>query len=116
MAASHFLHPVSISRKIMEESHHCALSGAGAVEFARRIDFPTCEPEDLVDEETSLKKIYTYEDYPKLVGCLFEGKLVTDTHDTVAAVALDGNGHFACATSSGNINISMIKSFDLLNG
>ncbi|CAB3989429.1 isoaspartyl peptidase L-asparaginase-like, partial [Paramuricea clavata] len=66
MGARHFSNPVSISRKIMEESYHCALSGDGALKFAEKIGFTgICEPGDLVEEETSLKHKFDYESYPE---------------------------------------------------
>jgi isoaspartyl peptidase/L-asparaginase-like protein (Ntn-hydrolase superfamily) len=39
MAARNFLNPVSISRQIMEKSPHCALTGEGALEFAKENNF-----------------------------------------------------------------------------
>jgi beta-aspartyl-peptidase (threonine type) len=111
MGARHFSNPVSISRKIMEESYHCALSGEGALKFAEKIGFTgICEPGDLVEEETSLKHKFDYESYPKFVESYFGGNTSQDPHecytyDTVSAVALDKNGHLACATSTGNIKV-----------
>jgi isoaspartyl peptidase/L-asparaginase-like protein (Ntn-hydrolase superfamily) len=124
MGARHFLHPVSLSRKIMEESHHCALSGYGAVAFAEKIGFPICEPKDLITDEIRAKaEDFTYDRYLQFVKYFFEGGPVPETgkngesgqlnctqdplssisSDTVSAVALDSKGHFACATSTGNI-------------
>ena len=49
ITARHFLHPVSIARKIMDESPHCALSGEGARKFADTLENfdGICNPEDL---------------------------------------------------------------------
>ena len=111
MGARHFSNPVSISRKIMEESYHCALSGDGALKFAKEKGFPgICEPGDLVEKETCLKKKIDYESYPEFVESYFGGKTSRDsqefyTYDTVSAVAMDENGRLACATSTGNIKV-----------
>ena len=49
ITARHFPHPVSIARKIMDESRHCALSGEGALKFANSLENfdDICNPEDL---------------------------------------------------------------------
>ncbi|CAB4009448.1 isoaspartyl peptidase L-asparaginase-like [Paramuricea clavata] len=130
MGARHFSNPVSLSRKIMEESYHCALSGEGALRFAERIGYPICDPKDLIEEEIKKRSSdlnLTYKRYSDIIKCYILGEAlpdnpenneseqpptssdaalrVRDTFDTVSAVALDSNGHFACATSTGNIEI-----------
>jgi beta-aspartyl-peptidase (threonine type) len=111
MGARHFSNPVSISRKIMEESYHCALSGDGALKFAEKIGFTEiCEPGDLIEEETSLKHKFDYESYPEFVESYFGGNTSQDpqecyTYGKVSAIALDENGRLACATSTGNIKV-----------
>ena len=103
MAARHFKNPISISRKIMEESPHCAFSADGALAFAKEKGFDTyiCEPQDLItDKAKSVKDKYKFGDFVEEV---FPGNnpCEHDNYDTVSAVALDSNGHFACATSTG---------------
>jgi beta-aspartyl-peptidase (threonine type) len=119
MGARHFSNPVSLSRKIMEESYHCALSGEGALRFAERIGFPICDPKDLIEEEIKKRSSdlnLTYKRYSDFIKCYILGEALPDNpenseseqhgpFDTVSAVALDSNGHFACATSTGNIEI-----------
>ena len=108
MGARHFSNPVSLSRKIMEKSYHCALSGEGALRFAERIGFPICDPNDLIDEEIKERtKAFTYERYCDIIKNVCDGTPVPESdpycNDSVSAVALDSNGHFACAISTGNI-------------
>ena len=97
MAASHFSNPVMLCRKIMEQTNHCAMTGEGALKFAqdKGFDHLICDPKELRHTETNLRAAKM--DLKKILGC-FQQTLV---FDTVAAVALDSNGHFACATSTG---------------
>jgi beta-aspartyl-peptidase (threonine type) len=98
----HFLNPVSLSKIIMYESLHCALSGDGALEFAQKREFPICEPDELISELAREKVNVSYENYLDYVKYYYEGKpLGEETHDTVSAVAMDANGHLACAMSTG---------------
>jgi isoaspartyl peptidase/L-asparaginase-like protein (Ntn-hydrolase superfamily) len=100
----------------MYESPHCALSGDGALEFARKKEFPICKPDDLISELAREKVNVSYENYLDYVKYYYEGKpLGEETHDTVSAVAMDteghgdtvsavamdANGHLACAMSTG---------------
>ena len=77
----------------MDETLHCALTGDGALKFAESVNFPTCEPAELISDEAESYR----EDFQNVVNHYFAG----NTHDTVTAVALDSYGHFACATSTG---------------
>ena len=97
MAASHFKNPVKLCRKIMEETNHCAFTGEGALKFAqeRGFNYLICDPEELMNEETN-KKVAGM-----TLTQILEGFRQIFVFDTVAAVALDSNGHFACATSTG---------------
>lgn len=85
----------------MYESPHCALSGDGALEFAREKGFRTCEPHQLISEVARDKVRVSYENYLNYVAYYYEGKPGEETQDTVSAVAMDANGHLACAMSTG---------------
>lgn len=81
-----FRHPVKVARRVLEDTPHLLLAGAGAEYFARQ---KACE---------------TVED-PKAYY-LVQGITATpeqlDT-GTIGAVALDVNGHLAAATSTGGL-------------
>ena len=89
ISGRHFRNPVSLAKKIMNDSPHCALTGEGALEFARDENFPICNPDQLINQKEELDKNYHM-----------------DTLDSVLAVALDVNGHLACATSTGKFGNS----------
>ena len=85
----------------MCETHHCALSGDGALEFAKSKNVQICEPSELVSQHVKAKGRTRYKRYPDSVKHLCEGRPVEEFHDTVSAVAMDVNGNLACATSTG---------------
>ena len=111
MAARRFINPVQLARKVMDDGVHCALSGDGALEFAREIGFTIYDPKELkgenpnqkVQKRNGLDKT-NYNDsvgYRNYVEPLKESK----SGDTVCAVAMDDKGYLACATSSGKPHV-----------
>ncbi len=105
-----FRNPVSLAKKIMYDSPHCALSGDGALKFAMDNNFPICEPDELISQQARQRPQVSYKDTPKYVDYMLLDIPVEETlddfMDTVSAVALDVNGHFACATSTGKFGKS----------
>ena len=101
ISGRHFRNPVSLSKIIMYDSPHCALSGDGALEFAQSKGFQICEPKDLISKVAREKVTVSYENYLDYVAYYYEGKPGKETQDTVSAVAMDANGHLACAMSTG---------------
>lgn len=98
-ALQNILHPVSVSRKVMEETEHCMLVGDGALIFAKKMGFEELPAEALLTE----RELVFFEKIKK------EGSFKTHhpfefqdaPMDTVGAVALDINGNIAAATSTG---------------
>lgn len=80
-------HPISLARRVMLDSGHTFLVGAGADAFADNIGFPRCEVEDLLVAP------------PADMEQISEATLALG--DTVGAVALDQYGNLAAATSTG---------------
>lgn len=87
-------HPITLARKVMEETDHAMIVGDGAEEFARRMGFPR---EDLLTENARqgwLKWKAGMSDRDDWLPA-------KENHDTIGMVALDANGDLAgaCTTS-----------------
>jgi L-asparaginase/N4-(beta-N-acetylglucosaminyl)-L-asparaginase len=89
-----YKHPISIARKVMEETDHVMLVGAGAEEFARRLGF---ERVDLVTDEA--KRVWRK--WKGGLSDMDDWLPPEENHDTIGMVALDGRGDLsgACTTS-----------------
>ena len=85
-------HPVSVARKVMEETPHIILAGAGAQKFALEQGFET---EDLLTDSTRKQ----YEEW--LETSEYETTINIENHDTIGMLAIDENGDIsgACTTS-----------------
>lgn len=76
--------PISLARRVMSDTPHVLLVGEGASAFADSIGFPRCTDDDLRAGPPGAAA-------PR------------DVSDTVGAVAIDGAGNLACATSTGGV-------------
>ncbi len=88
----HIMHPVSVARKVMEDTPHVLLSGEGAYQFALSKGF---KKENLLTESaTKAWKAWLKEGTYKPVGG-------HEMHDTIGMLAIDGEGNLsgACSTS-----------------
>ncbi len=82
------LHPISVARKVMEETPHVLLAGDGAFRFARKQGFPKV---NLLTEKS--RQIW------------LKGLHDDESHDTIAMLAQDSDGNLAGAcTTSGLAN------------
>jgi len=100
--------PVSLARRVMEDTSHCLLAGEGALKFAKKIGFPLLKnPLELATEESHERsrdaEIYlgTAEKYENTSATENNDAVTGQGFDTVGAVALDSNGRLASATSTG---------------
>jgi beta-aspartyl-peptidase (threonine type) len=75
-------HPVTLARRILDDGRHSLFTGAGALERARALGVPLCDPAELITERQ-------------------RKRLETIQAGTVGAVALDLAGTIAAATSTG---------------
>ena len=85
-------HPISVARKVMEDTPHVMLSGAGATQFAIENGFKQV---DLLTEKSKKE----YEKWKKTSK--YQPVINIEQHDTIGMVAIDQNGDIAgaCTTS-----------------
>ncbi len=84
--------PISVARKVMEETPHIMLVGSGAQKFALEYGF---EKENLLTEKTKA-------DYKAwLKKSTYKPEINIENHDTISTLALDDKGKIAgaCTTS-----------------
>lgn len=93
---THTRNPVQLARAVMEKSPHVFLSGAGAEEFAREHGVEQVDP-DWFATEARWQQLQELK--AKKLGWFDAGL----KYGTVGAVAVDGNGHVAAATSTGGL-------------
>lgn len=86
------MHPISVARKVMEETPHVILAGEGARQFAVEQGF---EPQDLLTDKSKKE----WEKW--LENSKYQPVINIENHDTIGMVTLDANGDIAgaCTTS-----------------
>jgi len=86
------VHPISVARKVMEETPHVMLSGSGALDFALQQGF---ERQELLTPE--MEK--AWEEWAKTAT--YKPIVNFENHDTIGLLALDKANHLAgaCTTS-----------------
>jgi isoaspartyl peptidase/L-asparaginase-like protein (Ntn-hydrolase superfamily) len=86
------MHPLSVARKVMEETPHVILAGEGARRFAIEQGFETT---NLLTEKARL----AWENWKK--KSKYEPVINIENHDTIGILALDNQGQLAggCTTS-----------------
>jgi len=86
------VHPISLARKVMEDTPHVMLAGAGAEQFARELGMP---PTPLLTEKARIawERWRETSDYKPVINI--------ENHDTIGLLALDHDGRLAggCTTS-----------------
>ena len=80
------VNPISVARRIMQETPHVMLTGKGALAFARGL---------------GMEEVGDAENYYVLPIGVYENEIYEQKHGTVGAVALDTSGGLAAATSTG---------------
>lgn len=87
--------PISVARKVMEETPHVMLVGAGAKQFALEKGF---EEKSLLTESSKKAWKKWRADHPDAVK---QGEINIENHDTIGLVAIDAKGNLsgACTTS-----------------
>ena len=98
-AVKQIANPISLARRVLHDSEHVFLVGAGAERFAQQVGIPFCDPADLVVERERLaweKKRAQAPDASSPGAAFRPGPA-----DTVGAVALDAAGNLAVGNSTG---------------
>ncbi|MDG1571041.1 N(4)-(beta-N-acetylglucosaminyl)-L-asparaginase [Robiginitalea sp. M366] len=92
MGLEGFVHPISVARKVMEETPHVILVGEGAGQFAEAQGF---ERQDLLTEASRLE----WEAWKEEAN--YQPIINIENHDTIGMLALDAQGNLAgaCTTS-----------------
>jgi len=94
----HIMHPVSVARKVMEQTPHVMLSGEGAYRFAIEQGF---EPVNLLTAEAEA-------DWNKWVqDNHYQPLPPEDIHDTIGMIAMGRNGKIAGACTTSGIAFKM---------
>ena len=96
------LHPISVARKVMEDTIHVMLVGDGARQFALENGF---QKADLLTE--AQKKNYQSYLEKKAAGKKEKQEVDEDHHDTIALVGVDEDGNICggCSTSGWGFKI-----------
>lgn len=88
----HIKHPISVARKVMDETPHVLLAGEGALQFALANGF---EKEELLTEASkkAWQEWMKESEYKPIIN--------VENHDTIGMLALDSEGNLAgaCTTS-----------------
>lgn len=92
LAMQNIAHPISVARKVMEETPHVMLAGKGAEQFAYEMGF---EKTDLLTEKSKQEWL----EWKKTSK--YEPTINIENHDTIGMLAIDKNGDIsgACTTS-----------------
>jgi N4-(beta-N-acetylglucosaminyl)-L-asparaginase len=92
LCLEHIVHPISVARKVMEETPHVMLSGQGALDFALSKGFPKT---NLLTPESEKE----WKDWLKTEE--YKPKVNIENHDTIGMIGLDAAGKLAgsCTTS-----------------
>jgi beta-aspartyl-peptidase (threonine type) len=93
--------PIKAARKIMEKGDAILLGGDAADDFAREAGLDMVEP-DYFTTERRIKALAAMKAHA-VAGTAAKAS-EAEKHGTVGAVALDGAGHLAAATSTGGYN------------
>ncbi len=88
----HIMHPISVARKVMEDTPHVMLVGEGALNFALEKGF---QKQNLLTPEAEA----AWKEWLKTAK--YEPVINSERHDTIGMLALDANGRLsgACTTS-----------------
>jgi len=92
------LHPISVARKVMEETPHVMLVGNGALQYAKEQGFKEI---DLLTDETrkDYKKWLETSEYKPIINI--------ENHDTIGLIAMDKKGDISGACTPSGLGYKM---------
>ncbi|WP_041537305.1 isoaspartyl peptidase/L-asparaginase family protein [Pseudopedobacter saltans] len=93
---SHAKNPVEVAKAVMVQTNHVLLAGEAADDFAESMKLPQ-------KEQSYFKTEHQQEEYEKAKADSVSQALKKKNRGTVGAVALDGYGNLAAATSTGGM-------------
>ncbi|MCK4894688.1 MAG: isoaspartyl peptidase/L-asparaginase [Calditrichia bacterium] len=96
-AVQNILHPVSVAKLLLKHPEHCFLVGEGVQQFLRENQIPEVAVEDLLTE----RELIYYQKIKADPHFRTRKPFEPSPMDTVGAVAMDSQGDFAAATSTG---------------
>lgn len=106
-AVRRIANPISLARRVLSDSEHVFLVGAGAERFAEQMGIPFCDPRDLIvdRERTAWEKRHAELATPRPLdpppASRITSTSATPTTGTVGAAALDMTGNLAVGNSTG---------------
>ncbi|MGC8581655.1 MAG: isoaspartyl peptidase/L-asparaginase [Thermoplasmata archaeon] len=99
-AIQHVQNPVKVALEVAKKTPHVLLVGSGAMQFARKNNFPVVD-------------LYTIEAQKRMEAAISKAKrdekynYLRDFLDTVGCVAVDDNNVYAAATSTGGVSLML---------
>lgn len=93
------VHPISLARRVMEDTPHCLLVGDGARQFARACKLEVRENKLTAENEKAWRAWLVEKQYAPIVNI--------ENHDTISLLALDSNGHLAAASTTSGLSFKM---------
>jgi len=99
----HIVHPVSVARKVMEETPHVMLAGEGALQFALEKGFKKTNLLTPAIKEKWQEWLKKHDYHPEVN---WENK-PNEYHDTIGMLALDENGDMAGACTTSGLGFKM---------
>lgn len=106
------LHPITLARRVMENTNHTFLGGYGAMAFAKEQGIPILDPKGQLVTQRARDALDAYKSSLGLTGSINangdSSEEIIPGFGTVGAVAIDRNGNIAAATSTGGMTGKMV--------
>lgn len=111
------LHPITLARRVMDNTNHTFLGGDGAMKFAKNQGIPILKPKGTLATQNAKDALDAFKRDQAMGLSTVNAKTETG-HEvvaklygepgTVGAVAIDKDGNIAAATSTGGMTGKMV--------